>query len=207
MTIRKTKGLLALILAPLSLWLGEAQAILISVTPASQDAVIGDIVTVAINVSDLGPTDQVGGFSATLSFDDAILAGLGYVLDPSSVMGALDDLSFGFLAGGVLDLFFGATSLELPAQGTGFTLTTLSFEAIGNGNSPISLSTVGPGGIFLSDELGFELATLSSNGRVCVGPGACGQVSVPEPGMLVLLSSGLLLLAGARRRRSAAKSI
>ena len=198
----KSLRMLALAIAPLSLWMGgQAQAIpIVSIAPTSQEAAVGDTVSIDINVSGLGPTELVGGFSALLSFDDTILSGAGFILDPDSNMDPIFDLSFGF-SGGELDLFFVAMEADLSGQGAGFTLARVTFSAIANGISDFILSVAPSTGIFLSDELGFELPADSANGLVCVGA-PCPVTQVPEPGIAVLFSTGLLFVTvGAWRRR------
>jgi hypothetical protein len=200
------------------LWLGlvvaaltatRANAVLISIDPASQDGLIGGDVFADIVISDLDDDESVGGVSLLLSFDDSILQGVSYTLDPDDVMGLEDDLSFGFSGGdgSPLDLFFLAEALthELlhAMQGDGFVAATVQFLALANGTSPLNLSVVEPGGTFLSDADGFELAAAAANGAVCVGAD-CGSVTVPEPGTLSLLGAALLGVVAVRRRLSAA---
>jgi hypothetical protein len=183
-----------------------ANAALISIDPVSQNASIGDTVSADILVSGLAADESVGGVSLLLSFDGSILQGLSYLLDPGNVMGvALDpfnDFSPGFGGGGAspLELFFLAdlslsdTDLK-TLQGDSFVAATVSFTAIGNGLSGLNLSVAAPGGTFLSDAFGFELAAQSANGSVCVSAAGAGCVqAVPEPGTPALLGLGLVLL-------------
>jgi hypothetical protein len=195
----------------------QANAVMISVDPGFQNAAVGDDVTVDIIVSDLGPGEEVGGVSFELSFSNAILRGGSFTTDPDDIMdtdaNALNDLSFGFLGGAgdgsPLDVYFVAdigldsAALEL-AQGAGFRVAQVVFEAIGNGLSPLNLSPTGPGGTFLSDGDGFELASQGVNGAVCVGdPDVdCVVARVSEPGTLGMLGIALGLLAIRRRKQS-----
>lgn len=190
-------------------FLGTAQAApVVSISPASQDLAIGAQTTVDIIVSGLTqPADAVGGFEITLDFDDSLLSGIGFVLDPTGAMGAFDafnDFSFGF-SGGSLNLEYLASLDEDQAslaalQGSSFVLATVTFEGVANGLSPLSLSLTD-----LSDFLGDSLLLdTSRNGSICVG-GNCGN-NVPEPGTYGLAGIALLAAgwAGRARRRQQA---
>jgi hypothetical protein len=165
---------------------------IVSITPSTQDVMVGDPVSVNIDVN--GLTAAVAGFQLLLSFDDSLLEGTGYTI--GSGLGAGLDESLGFAGGNgsPLDLYF--TSFEdeatlAAAQGTGFTLATVTFNAIANGLSPLSLS-----GVVLTDPLGTEIAFQHVNGSVCVG-GNC--TTVPEPGTLSLVGAGLAVFWLRRR--------
>ncbi len=188
---------------------GRAEAAtIISFDPSSREVSVGDTFSVDIRVSGLGPEESVGGAAFELSFDSAILSGLGYGLDPDARMGfALDpanDFSGGF-SPGLLDAFFLADlSLDHDAlkalQGSEFVLARISFIAIANGLTTLGLAPHQFAGTFLSDALGNELAATAQNGSVCVG-GACNPTPVPEPATMALLGSGLAALIAKRRRQ------
>lgn len=171
---------------------GEAAPI-VSISPASQTANVGDLVAVDIVVS--GLTEGVGGYSISLLFDSSIVTGGDYGNDPGGKLGPAGlDLSGGF-AGGSLDLFYVADETWdandlAAAQGAGFVLASLTFTAVANGVSPFTLDAVD-----LSDANGDALlARGTGNGRVCVG----GQCPVPEPGSMMLVLAGAASLVARR---------
>jgi hypothetical protein len=188
---------------------GTAHAALISVTPTFQSASINDTVSVDIVVSNLAADESVGGVSLLLSFDDSILAGDSYVLDPNSDMGGAIDLTSGFAGTGdesPLELFFLAVLFDhadlKPLQGDSFIAASVSFKAIANGLSFLNLAVVPTEGIFLSNADGTApVAAQAVNGSVCVGDPAGCAVRVPEPETLLLLGLGLALVATRRRSR------
>jgi MYXO-CTERM domain-containing protein len=186
-------------------FVSQAQAApVVYIDPVSQDVALGGTATVGIWVMNL--TDPVGGVSLTLSFDDSLLAGLSYTVDPDDGMGtALDpfnDLSFGFGTPGPgdLDLFFFADFTETEAslaakQGGSFRLAEVSFLGLADGHSPLTLSNV-----LLSNWDGTStLADVTSqNGSICVG-GNCN--TVPEPSSYGLAAIALLAAGAAGRSR------
>lgn len=192
---------------------GEAAPI-ISINPVAQTALVGDPVSVNIDVSGLAAAEEVGGFTITLSFNNAILAGTTFVNDPGAKMGAVAntlDFSAGF-SGGTLDLaYYADAALNQSAlralQGGGFTLATVNFTAVGNGVTPLTLSFAAPGGAFLSNGLGAVLPSSAQGGRVCVGEQfvrlqQCPEINaVPEPATIALLGTGVSTLLMRRRRQ------
>ncbi len=195
---------------------------IISVSPSTQNATVGDSVAVDILVSGIDPGTAVGGVSFDLSFNSAILQGVSFSLDPDFKMSdALDpilDLSGGFTGGSnsPLDVFFtaGLDPAVLPGlQGTGFRVATVKFDAVGAGLSALNLSVVPVGGIFLSGADGTtDLGAVAVNGSVCVTTPVitsvdtaapndpCAVAAVPEPATFGLLATGLAALARRRRK-------
>jgi hypothetical protein len=181
-----------------------AQAVavpIVYIDPPTQTVPVGATVDIAIKVKDL--TEPIGAFEILLSFDDAILSGDDYETDPDDKLGPGGfDFSFGFLGGGLLDLFhdadpaFDAADLA-AAQGTGFTLATVRFTALAPTTPDFTLLRLEV--VDLSDADGLSLLDRKTeDGRVCVGDAPCG---VPEPAMFTLLATGVAVFA-ARRRRS-----
>lgn len=191
--------------AATALWAGHAHAApTVFIDPPTQDIAVGQQTSVDIVVSGLTqPGEAVGGFGLILTFDDTILKGLGFVIDPGSVMGNGLDLSLDFVDGS-LDLFYVADANNdqgalAAAQGASFTLATVSFEGLVDGLSPVSFVR---GSVFLSNWNGDEtIAGVGTrNGEICVG-GNCSNA--PEPASMVLVGTALGALALLRRRRSA----
>lgn len=191
-------------------FVSQAQAApVVYIDPVSQDVAVGGTATVGIWV--MGLTDPVGGVALTLSFDDLLLSGLSYTVDPDDGMGtAMDpfnDLSFGFSfpGAGDLDLFFLADITEdevslAGKQGASFRLAEVSFTGLVAGLSPVTLSNVD-----LSNWDGTStLADVTSrNGSICVG-GNCN--TVPEPASYGLVAVALLAAGWAGRTRRRGRS-
>jgi hypothetical protein len=198
-----SRSLAALALAAAG-FLGVAQAApVVSINPATQDLDVGVQTTVEIVVSGLTqPADAIGGFDITLDFDDSVLTGISYAIDPAATMGLGDDFSFGF-SGGSLSLIYLADLLldqndAAAAQGASFVLAKVTFEGLANGLSPLTLSYVD-----LSDFDGLSLLQdANRDGSICVG----GNCTVPEPGTYGLAGVALLAAgwAGRARRRKQA---
>lgn len=188
----------------------QAEAATISISPVSQDVMIGDPVFADIIVGDLAADESVGGVSLLLSFNDSILSGVSWTADPDDKMGVAAcgfcDFSAGFAggSGSPLDLFFIADPLldhaALKAlQGDGFRVARVEFTAIANGLSGLNLAASPQVGIFLSDAEGNDLPANSRNGSVCVG----GNCTAPEPGLLALFGTAIGAMTVRRRRARA----
>ena len=208
-SVHKVFRILTVALAVFAGAAAQTEAAIISISPVSQSANIGDAVTADILVSGLAADESVGGAGVLLAFNSGILSGVSYVVDPDDKMGAEFDLSFGFTggAGSPLDLFFvaeaGLDHAALKAlQGASFRLATVNFTAIANGFSGLNLTTAAGGSVFLSNADGqTPIPTQAVNGSVCVGGRVCPVA--PEPGLIALLGAGLSAFAVRRRARRA----
>lgn len=194
---------------------------IVSVVPSSQTVLQGPVfVDIVVSNIDIAGGEEIGAFSLVLSYDSLILSGVSFLNNPDGEMGLGSDLSFGFDAwgAGTLDLFYSAedfpplgpagdeAALQLLQSAGFFRLATISFNAIADGVSPLALSVVFPGGVFLSDGVGATLASTSVDGQVCVGANCQGQPApIPEPGTLSLLGLGASALIARRRRAKARK--
>jgi|RhiMethySRZTD1v2_1073278.scaffolds.fasta_scaffold424334_2 hypothetical protein len=207
-TIHRTLQRLALAAVAATAFLSQAEAApVVSVSPASQTIGVGGNAAVNIIVSGLSLTDPTGGFSLTLGFNNTFVSGVSFLNDPGHLMGLAPlDLSGGF-GGGSLDLFFVADATATlatlaAAEGTSFTLATLSFMGTAAGLSPLTLSNV-----VLSNWNGDStLAGVSAvNGSICVSVTGepCVINAIPEPETMLLLATGLAALALRQRRRRA----
>ena len=77
-------------------------------------------------------------------------------------------------------------------QGPDFILATLSYDAIGAGNSPLKFSAT-----VLGDANGDPLTATASNGSVTADPATC---SIPEPSTMLLGARGVWLMGWNRAK-------
>ena len=146
--------------------------------PSAPTVTPGDLLSVDVFISGLGNgvPPSVGAFDLDIAFDPGILTPIAVVFGPflgdPSLFEAL--VSTDFSIPGIADI--AETSLlhsaELDAlQPSNFSLATLTFAAIGSGQSLLSFV----GDVRVDDAFGIKLA-------------------IPEPGTALLLALGLLAL-------------
>jgi hypothetical protein len=183
----------------------RAHAIAIQLQPLDTDALVGDVISIDVFVSGLtsgeAGSEIVSAFDLDLLYDPTILnaasisfgAGLG-VADvatfTSSVFssGRIDFANVSLLLNDELDLL----------QGDSVLLASLTFSAIGIGQSLLSFDSLTSPGIDLVGRDPFTRLPIGFAGSALVTIGE-RPTSVPEPGMLALLALGLLSLGTARR--------
>lgn len=196
MTTRKLiilfTSLLLLLSAPVF-----ADPIELVVAPSDTEIILGDTVSVDVNVSGLGDGEapSLSSYDLILQFDSLILSflsvdwgtelGLFSLQLEESVPGGHSFVEISFDFPDDLDL------LQPPA----FTLFTAHFSSIATGVSPLVLDTIA-----LGDSLGNSLESNTTNSSVTVkNPSSVG---VPEPGVLSLLTvSGIGLMMFSLYRR------
>jgi hypothetical protein len=178
-----------------------AFAVLIEVVPSASEIGPGDPVTVRLAISGLGAgsAPSVSTFDLDAGFDPSVLAFAGAGFGDPSLGDQLDVLELGsqFLAtpgSGTVNLF--EISLDSAAnlnalQASAFVLATLTFEAVGPGESPLTLTLNA-----LGDAEGQALETDLDPARVIVRSG--GPVPVTAPAAALLLTLGLILVAALR---------
>jgi hypothetical protein len=198
-----TRALTALAIAAGAL-LSQAQAAVIFISPASQNANVGDTVGVDIFVS--GLTQALGGFAFDLNYDATRLSFTAFQADPDLKMGDLLNpalnLSLGNSGASVnFDMLAGfvapadeATLFTLQGSGAQFRLGHIDWTALNNpGNAPLTLS-----GFSLSDYNGAAINSNVRDAAVCVG-GNC--TNVPEPTTPLLVAAALGALALSRKNK------
>jgi len=202
--MRKLIILLTILGLSLGTNVNRVHAIGLTFVPASQDVNINDVAVVDLQVVGVGDhtSPSLGAFDVTVNFDSSILSFVG-----ATFGGFLGDIGLGEAVGtvtppppsGVVNLVEVSllTGAELATlQGSSFVIASLSFQAITGGSSSLSLSNV-----ILSDENGDELTDPDLlSGAINVREGG-GGTTVPEPGTLYLIGSGLAGALLMRRRK------
>jgi hypothetical protein len=183
------------------------QAISLGFAPASQSVAPGTSVAVDLVISDLGDSvlPSLSTFDLDIFFNPAILAldptdadGDGVIdsviLDPTGQLDVLglggNVVSAGLTGSGILNLF--DLSADDPndlhnLQAGTFLLAMITFETLRPGTSTLTLTVNA-----LGDAEGNPLTATVGSGSITVRP----LTGVPEPGISVLLGTGLLGLLG-----------
>jgi hypothetical protein len=186
--------------------IGHADAApVLSVQPSAQTVAVGDTFTVAVHISGLGggAGRALSAFDIDLGFGDAVLD----LVDGSVAFGDQLDLGiFGSFRGdgpgigtsvNVFEFSFEDGAVLDAAQASSFDLFSVSFLAIADGTSDLTLSVNSLVDSSLpANELVLDAV---SDGLVTVGT----SVPVPEPATLalVLVAGGAALGSGFRRKR------
>lgn len=197
----RTGNIARLCAALLILWFGltlQANALVtLDIQPNFTSVDVGQRVDVDVVVDPDGAL--VGAFDVSVAFDPSLLDFMASTVDPEGALGfALDDQleSSGAINVAAVSLAFDLTPFQ---DGSAFTLFSLTFNALDVGVSALELT---PGalaiGVFLSDELGFELPVDAVRG----GTVEIRPAQIPEPGVLALFVIALGAMGAAARRRA-----
>lgn len=179
---------LVIILAQLGLVCG-AQAASISLSPASQNAVVGDTLSYQVNVNFSDVATDGGSFR--ISYDSGLLgsASFSYAALSSPIIG-----SWGYVTspGLIESVGFDANAFQGSAV-----LGTLSFTVLGAGNTTVTLSDMLNPSLRFLDSDQWDPITVNYSGATA------NLTAVPVPAALWLMASGLSALGlGMRRRRA-----
>ncbi|WP_150047430.1 MULTISPECIES: cohesin domain-containing protein [Methylomonas] len=174
----------------------SAQAIpLLELSPLQQSVTLGSTASIELRISGLDEATALSAFDVQIVFDPTVLA-----YDHSAFGDQLDLFGLGDVRGveseyGVLNVWEisldGAADL-LGGQADAFTLATLSFQAVGEGFSALTLSLNA-----LADADGNGLPAQLGEAGVTVS-----AVPLPAFGYSLALALAGLPLAGRRRRLS-----
>lgn len=186
--------------AVLLLLSSSASAVLLDIDPPGQTISEGGQASVDVYARSLG-TDRVGAFDIALSFDGALLGfndvifgtGLGDpVLDSiTSVTTSTSDQ----VGVAQVSLLFSLSGLQ---DGSDLRLFSLVFDGLSEGISPVNISSA-----LISDESGLPLGVnFGQSATVLVEPR-----SVPEPGVLLLFSIGLVMLGATRAKEGSGSGL
>ena len=188
----------------------SAQALMLSITPASQIGMPGDTVSVDVLASDLGGA-FIGDFDLDIGFDSTALSYVGYTLGGGlgdAILGESVDFNVGNFAPGLVgvselsllesDLATCITCLapylEDLQDGISLVLATIDFEidVLPEGSfTDVFFSTV----YALGDGAGDPLTATTQSGRI-TNP----STQVPLPATAFLMLAGLLAMGSQRRR-------
>jgi MYXO-CTERM domain-containing protein len=202
--------LVAAVAALSPLW---ASATILSLSPSTQTAAVGDTVTVDVVVSGLTAAGQVvSAFDINVLYSNLLLSASPSGFKAEAQMGGLasGDAVFDDLGTGTgVNAGFGYSLLSdadlQGLQGDGFTLFSMSFIAVSDGAALLSFAGAPDFDRLL---VGLQAADLNINvadACVAIGTGSCN--AVPEPSSYNLALGALAGALGVpfwRRRRQAA---
>jgi hypothetical protein len=173
---------------------GQADPI-VSIIPSFQSGNIGDTFIVGVNVA-LSPGEEIGSFDLDVLFNSSVLSLVDAVLGSGLGTGVNQiEIASGLLGSAVdlaqVSLLNEATLQSL--QGSSFSLATLTFQAIAEGFSALTITQA----ILADGNLNTtQLPVTLQHGGIQIG-----TTPIPEPGTWVLMSVGLGLTILLRRRR------
>jgi hypothetical protein len=192
-------GLLLLVLA---VFTTEAEAITVSVDPATQTIGAGSSTQVALTISGLGigAAPSLSTYDLNVAYDPSIITLTGVTFGDPVLGDQLDLFSLGSLTSSsdsplgtinVFELSFDNPSDIDALQANAFTLATLSFNTLASGTSSLALTIN-----VLGDANGDPLTASTISSSITVS-------AVPVPAAVWLFGSGLLGLIGVARRKAA----
>ena len=209
--MKKINWISSLIFIVGSMYFGPSSAVIIGFSPSSQAVNVGDEFNVDIVISDLfasdGSREIVSAFDLDVLYDSSLLNATTVTFGSS--LGDPDPFLFEALFDSVLSLgrvdlaelsslcaeedltdpfcSFGPFLVDLQPNAS-FTLATLSFEAISEGTSLLRFDALTIPGVDvkgLDPFTPFDLSSTTGQAEVTI------VASVPEPGILLLMLTGI----------------
>lgn len=178
-----------------------ASAATISFTPHSPDVAVGGEVLVDLRIDglDSGAGPSLGVYDLDVTFDSLLLAFVDVSWGDQLDLFGLGGIRAATPGAGLINLF----ELSLDAaedldglQAGSFVLATLRFSALSAGSASLGALVTA-----LGDANGNPLEAVVQNGAIRVTDGTDPEPTpVPEPGTLLLVSTGALLTTMRRRR-------